>query len=83
MTTSTKSESKLGKVKEKLDSFCAEGKFYEAQQLYRTIYSRLSAQRKYDESAQCAETGAFQMFKHNQVWTSELESALLQRVMSS
>jgi len=51
---------------DKLAKYCADGKFYEAQQLYRTLYSRYISGKKYPEAGSLALSGALQMFQHGQ-----------------
>jgi len=53
----------LAKLKNNLDS----GNFYEAHQLYRTLYFRYSAQSKLTEAENLLFEGATELFKHKQI----------------
>lgn len=48
-TTTTERGRGVGRVLAKLDSSIEAGNYYEAHQMYRTLYFRYTAQRKYDE----------------------------------
>lgn len=47
--TSSKNNGALGRVESKLSAALQSGQFYEAQQLYRTLYFRLLGQSKFSE----------------------------------
>jgi len=61
-----KVQSNEEKTREKLAKHCADGKFYEAQQLYRTLYSRAVAAKRFADAASLVHSGVLQMFSHGQ-----------------
>uniref|UniRef100_A0A1B6C9S1 Golgi to ER traffic protein 4 homolog n=1 Tax=Clastoptera arizonana TaxID=38151 RepID=A0A1B6C9S1_9HEMI len=54
------------RVLEKLESSIKKGNYYEAHQMYRTLYFRYSTQKKYSELFQLLYDGAILLLKHDQ-----------------
>jgi hypothetical protein len=66
----SRSEKNAGKVKEKLEAFIQAGSFYEAEQMYQTLFARLNVQKKHDECAELMLFGALQLLANHQVCDS-------------
>ncbi|XP_013412251.1 Golgi to ER traffic protein 4 homolog [Lingula anatina] len=70
----------LKKLKDSVDS----GKYYEAHQMYRTLYFRYNAQKKYAEAIDLLYSGAKLLLEHNQITSgSDLSLLLLETLNAS
>ena len=55
-------------VKLKLEKKVAEGNFYEAHQMYNTLYARSKGQGKIEQAQELVISGALLMLQNGQVW---------------
>jgi len=55
------------KVSAQLDECLRDSKFYEAQQLYQSIYFRLSGRKKFEEASTLLVDGALKLIQYNQL----------------
>lgn len=55
------------KVTAQLDEYLRDSKFYEAQQLYQSIYFRLATRKKYEEGAAILVDGALKLIQYGQL----------------
>eukprot|EP01027_Heterolobosea_sp_BB2_P006706 GEZU01010096.1.p1 GENE.GEZU01010096.1~~GEZU01010096.1.p1 ORF type:complete len:404 (-),score=89.54 GEZU01010096.1:145-1266(-) len=79
-TTQSSSRESVGSrsILSKLSRYCEEGKFYEAQQMYKSMSFRYIGQRKYDAALDLLTSGVKVMSQHNQVtMASELSLAII------
>jgi len=60
----TSSKGGVGKVLQKLEGSVSQGSYYEAQQMYKTIYFRYLGQKKYDDVKRLLTSGALTMLSH-------------------
>lgn len=67
---------KLAKVKAQAETFLKEGKDYEAQQLFQSLYHRYSSRKNFPAGAQLLHNGALTLLEHGQL-NSGGEVALL------
>ncbi|KAF6769351.1 hypothetical protein AHF37_10500 [Paragonimus kellicotti] len=72
----TSSGSKLSKLQQRLQTAVEERRFYEAHQIYKTVYFRCITQRNYSEALKYLYSGADFLLTHKQ-WESGIELACL------
>jgi hypothetical protein len=65
-STDARALAKMAKVKVQMDEKIAAGRFYEAQQLYQSLFNRHSARGQHAEAAALMETGATQLLEQKQ-----------------
>jgi hypothetical protein len=53
----------MSRLEQKLEACLARGDFYEAHQIYRTLFYRLSSQEKYDELVDLLHAGAMRLIQ--------------------
>lgn len=66
----------VARVLAKLESSIASGNYYEAHQMYRTLYFRYLSQKKYDELLELLHKGALTLIEHKQ-YTSGADLVIL------
>ena len=52
---------------EKLKAFFAEEQYYEAEQLYRTLFARYNTQKKFNAAIELLQDGAIRLLNLNQI----------------
>jgi hypothetical protein len=57
----------VSRVLEKLENSVKNGNYYEAHQMYRTLYFRYLAQKKYKETLDMLYNGSLLFLEHDQV----------------
>lgn len=57
----------VSKLKAKLDEYFASGKYYEAQQMYQTMFNRLSGADKHEEAGAQMKQGCLRLLEFQQV----------------
>lgn len=74
----SREDAKLAKVREQLEGFLVEGKYYEAQQLYLSLYYRYSGRGKCAQAATLLHEGALKLIQQEQLrGAGELANALV------
>lgn len=73
----SREEAKLAKVRVQLDGFLAEEKFYEAQQLFQSLYFRYSGRKKFEQAAILLHEGALKLAQHKQIHSAAQLAELL------
>jgi len=76
MASSTKTRKGINSVLQKLEKTIEEGNYYHAQQMYKTLYFRLTSQKKYKQLETMLVNGAILMLKHGET-NAGTELALL------
>lgn len=66
MAQTARSGNGASRVERKLEQSLTEGNYYEAHQMYRTLYSRYSAQNKHVEVQKLMRKGAYLLFSQNE-----------------
>ncbi|XP_066291534.1 Golgi to ER traffic protein 4 homolog [Branchiostoma lanceolatum] len=67
MATGQRKKGGVQRVEGKLRACIERGDYYEAHQMYRTLYFRYSAQKKYNDALELTYSGASLLLEHNQL----------------